>query len=250
MSDELFEVSCPVRFPPLFTGQELSGGGDPFAKACARAALGCDAGLIVHALSADRLRAAVVFAPEEPLEQAMVALCACGVGFQNALGALAPPEVAVHLTWDGLIRVNGAVCGRLRVAAADDDPQRTPDWLVVGLELQILPRAGAEPGLSPDETCLHLEGCAGVSPPRLLEAWARHLLLWINRLESEGRAPLHAEWRGLIEEIGREVSRRWRGAQLCGTFVGVDENFGMLLRTGEETHLIPMSSLLENGEIS
>ena len=250
MSGNIFEAPRPVTLPPLFSAQELTGSADPFAKACAQATLGCDAGLVVYNISADRLRAAIVFAPEEPLEQAMAALCVCGVGFQNALGALAPPEVAVHLTWDGLIRVNGAVCGRLRAAAAPTEPARMPDWLVIGLELQVLPRSHDDPGLTPDETCLYLEGCADVSPPRLLEAWARHTLVWINRLEGEGRTALHGEWRGLVEEIGQEVTRNWQGKALSGTFLGVDENFGMLIRAGGESHLIPLSSLLENGEKS
>ena len=60
--------------------------------------LGCDAGLVVHNISPDTLRAAIVFAPEVTLEEAIVMLPTCGIGFQNALGALAPPAVAVHLT--------------------------------------------------------------------------------------------------------------------------------------------------------
>jgi hypothetical protein len=31
-----------------------------------------------------------------------------------------------------------------------------------------------------------------------------------------------------------------------GTFLGVDENFGLLLRTGSETTLIPLTQLLKD----
>ena len=31
-----------------------------------------------------------------------------------------------------------------------------------------------------------------------------------------------------------------------GTFLGVDENFGLLLRTGDETTLIPLKKLLKD----
>ena len=99
-------------FPPLLSG--LAASGDPFDAAIAQAALGCDAGLVIYNLAADALRAAIVFAPEVPLDDAIAMLPACGIGFQNALGALAPPEVAVHLHWHGGIRVNGATCGRCR----------------------------------------------------------------------------------------------------------------------------------------
>ena len=226
-------------FPPLLTGVAVSGGEDPFETACAMAALGCDGGTVVHSVQADRLRAAMVFAPEVPLEDAMAMLPVCGVGFQNALGALAPPEVAVPLGWDGAIRVNGASCGRLRVAASTPDPAARPDWLVVGLDLSIL-QTGDAPGANPEVTALYDEGCADVAPHQVLESWARHTLVWINRWEDDGNGPLHAEWMGLLTGVGEPVENGGHR----GTFLGVDDRFGMLIRDSETTHLVPMSRLL------
>ncbi len=247
MADDLFDAPCPVSLAPLFQAHELSGATDPFATACAQAALGCDAGLVPYNISASRLRAAIVFAPEVALRKAVAMLPLCGVGFQNALGALAPPEVAVHLTWDGIIRVNGALCGRLRMAASGDDPDTVPDWLVVGVDLNLRPEEGLDPGYSPDQTSLYLEGCGAVDAARLLEAWVRHTLVWINRLESDGPKPLHAEWRGLVEEIGQDVTRDLSGKTFSGRFLGVDEEFGMLIRNDSESHVVPLTDLLENG---
>jgi len=112
-----------LSFPPLFSGLAVEGQIDPFDKACVEATRGCDAGLVVYNLGSNTMRAALVFAPDVILADAMAMLPLCGVGFQNALGALAPPEVAVHLDWDGGIKINGAACGRLRVAAAHAEPQ-------------------------------------------------------------------------------------------------------------------------------
>jgi hypothetical protein len=53
--------------------------------------------------------------------------------------------------------------------------------------------------------------------------------------------PLHAEWRGLAHGLGAEG--RWQGKS--GTFLGVDEDFGLLLRQAEETQLISLTTLLE-----
>ena len=228
-------------FPPLMTGQRLEGGIDPFEKACAMAALGCDAGLIVHNIAANRLAAALVMAPEVPLEQAMAMLPLCGVGFQNALGALGPPELAVHLEWAGGLRVNGARCGRLRAMAGTAAPEQPPGWLVVGLELPLM-QVSHRPGDAPDETALYDEGCAGVEPTALLESWARHTLVWITRWEGGGARALHSEWRGLAHGIGEDVEQNGQ----TGTFMGVDENFGMLLRQGGQTRLLPLSSVLEH----
>jgi biotin-(acetyl-CoA carboxylase) ligase len=212
---------------------------DPFARAQALAALGCDSGTVVHNLQADVLRAAIVFAPEVPLEEAMAMLPLCGLGFQNALGALAPPEVAVHLAWDGAIRVNGAGCGALEVAGSTADPRRVPDWLVVGLHVPLL-MTGDAPGETPDVTALYNEGCADVDAVLLLESWARHCLSWIHRWDAEGNAALHGEWIGLVPGVGEDVAMGDR----TGTFLGVDEQFGMLIRDGKSTHLVPMSSLV------
>lgn len=230
-----------VMFPPLMSGHQVTGDEDPFLTACMKATTGCDAGLIVYNLGHDTLRAALVFAPEVPLADAMTMLPVCAVGFQNALGALAPPEVAVHLEWAGGLRVNGAKCGRMRVAASESAPQDTPDWLIVGFELPLWP-ASDEMGHVPDQTALYAEGCADVEAPALLESWARHTLNWIARWENEGSAPLHAEWRGLAHGMGEDTVQN----DLTGTFLGVDEQFGMLLRDDKTTHLIPLSTLLED----
>ena len=90
----------------------------------------------------------------------MAMLPVCGVGFQNALGALAPPEVAVHLEWAGQIRVNTARCGRLRAAASGSDPAVAPDWLVIGLDIPIL-QTSLDPEHTPDVTALRPTGCPG-----------------------------------------------------------------------------------------
>ena len=232
-------MSEPLTFPPLMWGEAATD--SALGHAARKAALGCDAGLVSYLLLADRVEAALVFAPEVPLAEAMTMLPLCGVGFQNALGALAPPEVAVHLSWDGTIRVNGAICGGLRVLSATHDPAEVPDWLVVGWTLPLLP-ADVETGNTPDQTALFVEGCADVSPPTLVEAWARHTLNWIARWESDGSRPLASEWRGLAHGIGEETTQNG----LKGTFLGVDEAFGMLLRDDDTTHLIPLTTLLED----
>ena len=229
--------------PPLFEAVAVDGAIDPFDKAVSLASLGCDGGTLVHGIMLDRLRAAVVFAPEVPLEDAMAVFFACGVGFSNALGALAPPEVAVHLEWTGTIRVNGAVCGKLRAGASTSDPAERPDWLVIGIEIPLILGADS-PGLTPDQTALYLEGCGDVEPVRLLEAWARHTLVWINRWSDDGNEPLHVEWRSMAHGLGEDVVLDVSGTERKGTFLGIDERFGMLLREGGTTRLLPLSSLV------
>ncbi|WP_299829663.1 biotin/lipoate--protein ligase family protein [uncultured Roseobacter sp.] len=227
-----------AQFPPLFSGL-VTAGADPFPVACEEAIKGCDAGLVTYDIAPDRLRAAIVFAPEISLRDAMVMLPVCGVGFQNAFGALAPPEVSVHLDWDGGLRLNGARCGTLQAAAAPGDPDSAPDWLVIGLDLTLWSDQ-EETGTTPDVTSLNAEGCSEVDPMELLEAWVRHTLVWINRWDDEGVKPVHTEWTGLAHGIGKEITLQGK----TGTFRGIDETFGLLLQQDAGSTIIPLTSTL------
>ena len=102
--------------------------------------------------------------------------------------------------------------------------------------------AHEEMGETPDETALYAEGCAEVDAANLIEAWARHTLNWITRWDGEGVKPVHDEWRGLVHGTGEDIDIDGQ----IGTFLGVDENFGLLLRTGDETTLIPLTKLLKD----
>ncbi|WP_299784629.1 biotin/lipoate--protein ligase family protein [uncultured Marivita sp.] len=226
-------------FPPLMQGINAAGA-DPFEAACAEAAAGCDAGTILYDASPDRVRAAIVLAPEVPLADAAAMLPLTGVAVQNALGALGPSELAVHLCWDGPIRVNRGLCGTVRGATDTSDTGTEPGWLVTGFEL-IFARESTAGGETPDETDLMSEGCGDLTPVDLLESWSRHLLNWISRWESEGMGPLHAEWSGLAHGIGQDGTFLGRS----GHFLGLDEKLGLLLRTGGQTMLLPVTDLLE-----
>jgi BirA family biotin operon repressor/biotin-[acetyl-CoA-carboxylase] ligase len=225
------------QFPPLFAGHNAAGA-DPFALACKTADAGCDAGLVVYDLTHDTLRAAIVFAPDVPLSSAAVILPICSVGFQNALGALAPPEVGVNLGWDGTIYVNGARCGALRMAASGA-PGVEPDWLVIDLALTLWPLTD-ETGLTPDDTALYAEGCTDVAPVDLLEAWVRHTLVGINTWADGGTGTLHREWSGLAHGLDGDITI----AGHSGTFTGLDENLGLLLKTGDKIALVPLTEIL------
>lgn len=235
------------RFPPLLTGL-ATGPANPFVVACDQARRGVDAGLLAWSVGSERLRAALVLAPETPLEEAMAGFVACAVGIQNALGVTTPAETAVHLQWGGGIRVNGGHCGSLHLTASTRDPHKVPDWMVIGLDLTLELPADFEPGQTPDWTALYAEGCGEVDPVELIEAWARHTLVWINEIETpEGRASLHREIEGLLWQKGEQTTLRAGANVMTGTFLGMDENFGALIKMGDgDTRLMPLSATIED----
>ena len=99
-------MSEPV-FPPLMSGHAVTGAMAAFDTACARAAMGCDAGLVVYNLGADAMQAALVLAPEVPLTKAMAMLPLCAVGFQNALGVAVDGNGETVSFADAGARLNG-----------------------------------------------------------------------------------------------------------------------------------------------
>ena len=227
-------------FPPLLTGEKAPSGIDPFEKARVAAMMGCDPGLVVWSDRVDALSAALVLAPEQALADAISILFAPAIGFVDALGALGPPEVAIHHVWPGSFRVNGALCGGLRASASARNPDEEPDWLVIGIDVPFLPTDGAADGdiEDADQTCLFNEGCAEITPNQLLESWSRHSLVWINRWVDDGLEPLHTAWRERAWGMGDPLPDG-------GTFMGLDECGGMLVKTEPGTDLRPLTDILE-----
>jgi len=226
-------------FPPLLSGKSVAARVDPFDKALAEVLTDeVTPGLIHYAENEDTLRAAITLAPEQGLADAVGVIFAVQLGLTDALGALGPPEVALHFTWPGGLKVNGASCGGFRAAADTMNPDAEPAWLIVGIDVPLAMQN--QGGLTPDQTTLFNEGCVELTTPGILESWSRHMLNWIHIYLSEGFAPLHEAWRGRCDAIGTEIT-----TPETGLFVGLDERGGMLLRQGAETKIIPLTTILE-----
>ncbi|HSG03082.1 MAG TPA: biotin/lipoate--protein ligase family protein [Marinobacterium sp.] len=227
------------QFPPLFTGEKVANHTDPFEKAISRAIAGIDSGTLFYSEAADTLRAALVLAPETPLEEAIQVVYVAQIGLAESLGALAPPEVPVHFEWPDRIKVNGAVCGKVRYATDTLDPQATPSWLVIGIEVAFIPETD-DPGSNPLQTCLFEEGCGDVDPMALLESWSKHTLLWLTYFIDSGFERVHNEWRPRCDSLGKEIE-----SPIAGLFVGLDEKGRMLLRQGVMTETLSLINYAE-----
>lgn len=233
-------MSESPKFPPLFSGEVVPRHTDPFDKAVSRAIAGVDSGTIFYSEAVDTLRAALVLAPETPLEEAIQAVYVAQIGLAESLGALAPPEVPVHFQWPDRIKVNGAVCGSVRFAADVSDANAHPNWLVIGIEVPFLP-VGGEPGDNPNQTCLHEEGCVNITPMALLESWSRHTLLWLNYFMDSGFERVHNEWRPRCDTLGEMID-----LPKPGLFVGLDEKGRMLLRQDVMTETVSLIEFAEH----
>ncbi|MCI4665372.1 MAG: biotin/lipoate--protein ligase family protein [Neomegalonema sp.] len=234
-----------LNLPPLLTDIAVTGDVDPFLAAEAAARDGIDAGAVFWALREDRMEAALVLAPEQPLRDALPVLFAGQQALTDAIGALGPAEIAAHWAWPDVFLLNGAAAGRLRVSTDTDNLDATPRWLILALSLRRLPPEDIEPGERPDETSLAAEGLGDLAIRDLVSAWARHALYWITTHQNEGLAPLMREWRGRAHGADGEVELTLGPeAPLIGAWLGVDEEGGLIIKTEQRTVRLGLERVL------
>jgi biotin-(acetyl-CoA carboxylase) ligase len=111
-------------------------------------------------------------------------------------------------------------------------PADTPDWLVVGVGLQLIHDAeGKEPGDIPGQTALAEEGAGDLTRSAVLEAFAAHLLVWINTWSEEGFRPVADQWLHRAEGRESPVAVRHRGKSIEARVLGLDEEGGLLIQS-------------------
>jgi hypothetical protein len=169
-----------LDLPPPFQLVTLREVGDAFAHAKAIAA-DAGAGTLVHVGRFDLSEFAVVLEPEVPLASARRAFYAGMVALRDALSGYAPPERPIRFGWPDTIHVDGALIGGGRLAwpsgAVEKEP---PDWLVFGASIRTVSMAPGNAGLRPLATTLDEEGFDGTDSGRLVESFARHLMVALD----------------------------------------------------------------------
>lgn len=196
--------------PSVFDPVPLREGGDAMARAVALAAER-GAGTLAWVRSAGRAEAAVVLEPEMPLAAARLAFLAAANALADALAADGPPEIPVEFAWPGTLRVNGAACGLLRLAAPPGCVEaEIPAWLVVGMEARISLTQRQEPGETPDRTGLAEEGWEGLTAAELTAGWARHLMAGLDDWQAKGPRRLSEHFLARLIDA-RDVPGQRRG---------------------------------------
>lgn len=183
-----------LDLPPPFRLVVLREVGDAFAHACSHAAeLG--AGTLVFVGRFDLAEFAVVLEPDEPLASARRAFYAGMVALGDALAAPAPPEKPIVIEWPDAFYVDRGLIGGGRLAWPDDaDERAAPDWLVFGAAIRTVSLSREEAGLHPLSTALEAESFGDVSAERLVEGFARHLMVAVDRWQESGFAPIAQEY--------------------------------------------------------
>lgn len=228
-------------FPPLLSGHDVPASENAYEVACTRAGAGeLGAGDVVWSRHADTVDVAIILEPDVTLETAVQMLPLSMVAIGDCLGVLTPPQVGVSFTWPGDIRVNGAVAGRMKVAAAGPrDAGSTPQWMVLGLWLRHRRQDHEpEPGEVPDQTWLSEEGCEELTRTQVIESFSRHFLTWLNDWNDDGFRSIHGSWLFRAEERDSDISVTVGGEKITGAMQGLDDNGNLLVKSGGKTRSV------------
>lgn len=207
-----------LDLPPVYSAVALREVGDAFAHAKEIAAE-AGAGTLVYVGRFDLAEFAVVLEPDESLRTARRAFYAGMVALVDALLFHAPPERMITIDWPDTIRIAGGLVGGGQLAwpaqAREDEP---PAWLVFGAMIRMVSLAEVEPGLRPLTTALKDEGFDDTAATRLVESFARHLMVATDAWQEQGFKAVEREYlqrlapeKGLrreIDETGDLIARR------------------------------------------
>lgn len=230
------------HFPPLITGHELKAGQSPARKAASGAAKGkFGAGDLLWVHDKDTLDYAIVLEPDVDRVKSFDMVFAQMVALGDAIGAIAPPEVAITHHWPNLILANGAVIGKVSVIMGDDEADGCPRYMVLATEIAVRPKvADTNPGYDRNHTTLWDEGCGDLDALQVLDSTARHFMTWVHTWEEEGFQTVLTQLDGRMER-GHFLSFDGKD----GTFLGLDENANLLFKQDGGTTLIHVADALD-----
>ncbi len=233
-----------LNLPPIYDPVILDGGDeDVRAHAIGLARQGAESGRFVWRPSADRIECAVLLRPEEAVEGILPVVLVASLAMLDALGAAGPAAVACDLLWPATLRINGASIGGV---ALDLAPGDEPEWAVVSAATRKTGARDVEPGERPDVTSLADEGFGEMCDSALLEAFARFLLVWMDRWEEGGMPAIAPHWLQRARSQVDDTVLAIGGDLLAGGIEGLDESGGLVLETSAGPRIIPLEvGLLE-----
>ncbi len=222
--------------PPAYDLVVIAGEGDAFTRACELGRERVRDGLLVWNERRDRLQLALLLEPETSLAESLQALLVFTLATGDALGGFTAPALPLALRWPATVLIDGIELLRVRCAWEESDGAGAiPRWLVLGFDVPMY--EPPEPGRTPDR--LTIEGAAGepVPPAAIVERFARLFLLWLDRWQGEGMAPIVRAWNQRLEGRGRVCRVRFGGIEAAGIVEGLDEE-GRLVVGGRRLTLV------------
>jgi biotin-(acetyl-CoA carboxylase) ligase len=229
------------QLPPMFDLYPLADAAQVRAEARRYAQGGGEAGTFIWAPDEAHFSACLVLAPDEPLHTAVLSVYLGMLALGDAVGALIPPGIDLTFSWPNQLNLNAARVGAVDLELPADSPApAVPEWLLLSFSL-ALNAADADPSLH--TTTLEDEGCPDMESAAILETLARHALVWSNRWQDDGFAPVRTAWAARVAAETELLSLE-TGA---GRFLDLDAAGDLVVETGDGPRTLPLLGTLEAG---
>ena len=144
---------------------------------------------------------------------------------------------ASDLVWPAGLRINSGLAGGV---ALDLGPGEIPEWAVLSIALRKTGEPGAEGGEQPGVTSLCDEGFADMEDRDLVEAFARHFLVWMDRWEEQGLAPIARHWLHRAMAHGADTVLMVGAELVAGSILDLDDSGGLVLDTAAGRRTLPL----------
>ncbi len=165
-------------------------------------------------------------APARAAQLGFVAALGLGDALAELTGqGLTGPALQLRYKWP-----NDLIAGGRKLAGILLESETTAsggvDFVVIGAGVNLVSRPT---DVEFPATSLAEEGFAGVTPPLLLEAFARHFEPWTRRWRADGFAPVRTAWLARASGVGEAVRVRLEHDILLGRFSDLDDDGALLL---------------------
>jgi BirA family biotin operon repressor/biotin-[acetyl-CoA-carboxylase] ligase len=178
------------------------------------------------------LYCSLILRPEVALARAAELSFVAALGLGGAIGGLVPPRVEMRYKWPNDVLLNERkVSGILLESSLR--PDKTLDFIVLGVGVNVAsqPAEARFPA-----TSLRAEGAGeDVDATAVLEAFARHFLVWVDRWLDEGFAPVRAAWQGRAWRLGERLEFGAQDSRLVGRFDALGDDGALLLTLDDGT---------------
>jgi BirA family biotin operon repressor/biotin-[acetyl-CoA-carboxylase] ligase len=235
-------ATAPLRLPPGYRLVALDSTGSTMDEARRLAAEGAEDGTLVWAReqtggrgrlgrpwSSPRgnLYFSLVLRPECPLARAAELGFIAALAVGEAIGSLAPP-MDVTYKWPNDVLLNGRkVAGILLESRGGVESGLDSLILGCGVNITAFPKDARYPA-----TSLRFEGAPpDLTDERMLEAFARYFLSWVNRWLDSGFAPVRTAWIRHAARLGETIEVNLPTERLTGRFEDLDAEGRLLLST-------------------
>ena len=193
---------------------------------------------------AGNLYCSLVLRPKCTVAEAPQLCFVVALALFDGIGSVCEAGLVVSCKWpNDILLGDRKVAGILLECEAGDGPE--PAFVIVGLGVNVVsyPEDAAFPA-----TSLRAQGCASLSEIDVLEAFARHFLVWTDRWLDGGFAPVRKVWLQRAKGLGEPIRVRLGNETLAGTFAGLDADGALILgQEGGERRIAAGDVFLEAG---